>query len=87
MPCNCDYLEPTEREVKVRRICQLIEYVNQKLGLSTYPQIIKGNSDIYGNGLTVNMVGPMLCNLIQNMNETQKKMLLCITQEIKIAEI
>jgi hypothetical protein len=64
MPCSSEYLEPSRREIELRRAAKLLIFVKEKLGESI-PDWLKKADDIYCN--TDRQV-IHLCNLLKGMD-------------------
>ncbi len=47
MPCNSDYLDPTNREAELQRAAKLLVYVYEKLNLEVPSYVKKASKDVY----------------------------------------
>lgn len=47
MPCNSDYLNPTDREYELQRAAGLLIYVRNKLGIRITEKLRRAADDIY----------------------------------------
>src|SRR5271166_870693 len=69
MPCNSDYLEPTERERQLQLVAILYRYALKKMNLKVPINVATAATDIY---CTFDFV-PDLCNLIGKMDATERR--------------
>jgi hypothetical protein len=70
MPCNCDYLEPTEKEAKLRRTSQLLEYSLIELGKNVPDYVSRAATSLYCNE---ERVVADLCGLIEGLSSSGMK--------------
>lgn len=47
MPCNSDYLNPTNREAELQRAAKLLVYVYDKLDIEVPSYVKKASKDVY----------------------------------------
>lgn len=74
MPCNCDYMNPTQKEKDSREVCQYLVYVCEQLNIECekYVDIVTASVHIYGNTDLLLFATQKLCELCSNMTEKQK---------------
>lgn len=65
MPCNSDYMEPTQKEKLLQETAQLCLYVYEKLHIPAPKEIKKAAKDIYCSFDSV----PNLCKLLGDLEE------------------
>ena len=73
MPCNSDYLNPTQDELNKILVSKLIRYVDRKLEEKTPNKIIKVSRDVYGKGVDLNIIVPALCSKLKSLSNEQKE--------------
>lgn len=73
MPCNSDYLTPTQREVNTRKVSNLLVYVMINLGEPVPEAIAKSADDTYGYGYTLEEGVPKLCGLLKAMTAAEQE--------------
>jgi len=72
MPCNCDYMEPSESEFQSQLTCQHIQYVLKTLDRPV-PQWIKDAAkNSYGNPSRLNEAVVTLCDLCHELTTEQE---------------
>ena len=67
MPCRSDYMEATDREVRLRETAQLLIYVKQHLKEKVSDRLLKASNDYY---CSVDFV-PELCKTIRKLTPEQ----------------
>ena len=72
MPCKGDYLDPNQTEQNQHLVSQLIVFVDGKLGRKTDSKIKKAAEDIYGTGVKLDDIVPMLCTTLQSLSKKQE---------------
>jgi hypothetical protein len=65
MPCNSDYLEPTNLEVELQRAAILLIYVRKALNQKPEPWLTKAAKSIYGEG--GKRAIPLLCAALKSL--------------------
>lgn len=70
MPCRCDYLEPTRREVEMQRAANLQVYLLQKLGKAVPDWLQRQAESMYADDER-NVVD--LCALLRGMDENLRE--------------
>jgi cell division protein FtsB len=71
MPCRCDYMDPTQRELETRLVCQLLIYIQSThiFDIDLSKNVLEGAHHSYGRS-DVNDVDELtaqLCDLCQRM--------------------
>lgn len=74
MPCNSDYLRPTNREEELRRAAKLLVWVKTKLHKAVPDYAKKAAADIYGNG--GDRAIKELCATLKQMNKNKREELI-----------
>jgi len=72
MPCNSDYLNPTEEEANRKLVCELLIFVNGKIRAKTDKKIIDAAKHAYGDGVELNAVVVQLCDRLSALSTKQK---------------
>ena len=72
MPCNCDYLNPSESEHNSRTAAQLIVYVMGCLELKVPAWIRSTAKEYYGNVSKLDELVVTLCDYCSNMTDKQE---------------
>lgn len=68
MPCNSDYLEPTQSELNSKEVAQHLIYVKEKLDYIELPEYVYvANSDQYGYPKMLDDMVVLLCDLLSTM--------------------
>lgn len=67
MPCNSDYLEPSRREVELRRAANLLIYVNDKTGVESDAGLKAAADDCYCKADYV----PALCARLKSLSSSE----------------
>lgn len=78
MPCNSDYLEPSNYEVKIKEVVDLLFYVKEKVKIDNNELFnsMKENKDqIYFNQKLGDYFVTNLCEIISNLSEDKYKKL------------
>lgn len=78
MPCNSDYLNPTQRERELQRCAKLYSYALRKLGLTIPAKVTRAANSIYADGCQDFV--PDLCALITGLSEQEKATILDSTR-------
>ena len=69
MPCNSDYMNPTEKEIKLKETAMFYDFALSKMGLQVPIEVTLAANAEYGGD---DYVEP-LCSLIKRMSEEQKE--------------
>lgn len=69
MPCNCDHLEPNEREREMRRAARLLVWTKTKMGKAVPDYAKKAAEHAYGQG--GERATNELCTLFGQMHPTR----------------
>ena len=77
MPCNSEYLRPSEREEKLQHTAKLLVWVHAQIDLECPKWIREAASSIYGNADTV----AELCRILKRLEPEKLEYLL--TQKIR----
>lgn len=72
MPCNGEYLNPTESEANSRLAAELIIYVRKSLKKSIPKFVTETASSVYGAPSRLNELVSMLCTMCSNMSEAKQ---------------
>lgn len=72
MPCNGDYLEPTQSEEESKRCAEILVYVHKKLKLKIPDYVTLASEDCYGNSDKLNEMVVLLCSLCTKMSKKQQ---------------
>lgn len=72
MPCNCDYLNPTQLEEESKHVAQLLCYVYKNLNKTPSIEVKEAAKHIYGNEKLANEFTAELCSLLRSFNEDQE---------------
>ena len=73
MPCNSDYMNPTQDEQNKVQTSKLICYVDKKLGIKTRKEVKEASKDCYGKGVELNIIVPELCAKLKGLTKQQKE--------------
>jgi len=76
MPCNGDYLAPTERETASQQFCWHLCYLLGALKREIPDWARKGADEYYGDPARVNDATVLLCETIRGLTEDEKERLL-----------
>ena len=71
MPCNSDYLEPSEVEADSKRVCGLLLYALTSLNRPIDTWIVKGATDLYGSPDKLDEAVILLCSTCTSMTKGQ----------------
>lgn len=69
MPCNSDYLNPTDAERDSKRTCQHIVYLSKHLNKTIPFWVAKTAKENYGNPEILNQAVRLLCSLCSGMSK------------------
>lgn len=69
MPCNCDYMEPTTREIRSKETAILLRYVNSKIGAPEDATAKEVAESYYGNVTKLDYLVVTLCKTLSEMDE------------------
>ena len=69
MPCQSDYMEPTEREQESRRVAEFLCYLADMEVVFITSEVRKAAKSIYGNDDDLDRNTSLLCTCIRGMDE------------------
>ena len=61
MPCNCDYLNASGKELESIRVCKLLDYLQERIGIETPTWVKKAAANYYGNVDRLDEATKILC--------------------------
>lgn len=73
MPCKCDYLEPTEREIESVQVASLLVYLLTELKKPVPPLVLAASKQLYGNVATVDNDTDLLCSTLKSLSKQKMK--------------
>ena len=73
MPCNCDHMEPTEREKESGRVAKYIVAIHRQRDITTDPWIVEASRTEYGNPNSAHELTAMLCKLLKDLTAQDYK--------------
>jgi hypothetical protein len=71
MPCNCDHMEATAREVESRKVAGHLIHIDGCLGRQPDPAIVKAAENYYGDVGRVHEMTAELCGLIRGLTPAE----------------
>lgn len=87
MPCNGDYMNPTQEEENRKQVASLIVYVNKKLKVPTPNAIKEAAEHVYGEGVDLNKVTAKLCGTLSKLTKKQEKEIVYNARDKKAREL
>jgi hypothetical protein len=69
MPCNSDYLEPSNREREHQRAAKLLAYIHERMAIDCPAWITKEAANHYAND---ERLIPLLCTTMTNMGDVMR---------------
>lgn len=72
MPCQCDYIKPTEREAEAHKVCYLLRYAMRELSLDIPSDIVSDSAKVYGNTDKLDARTAQLCKLLTEMSDRDR---------------
>lgn len=72
MPCNCDYMNPTQSEKNSRLTAEHLVFVYGKLDKDVPEYIMKASNHIYGDKHNLNKMVMLLCETLRGLDDEQK---------------
>jgi hypothetical protein len=69
MPCNSDYLDPTNREREHQRAAKLLVYIHERMAVDSPEWIVAEASNAYANDARLI---PLLCTTMTNMGDIMR---------------
>ncbi len=70
MPCNCDHMEPSQREAESRRVAKLLVFLEDNTKLSFEPWVHVTADAFYGDVSRVHDLTAMLCEACGHLPES-----------------
>lgn len=70
MPCNCDYMNPTEAEIDSRETAQNLEFVLTSLGHTPAALYRRAAENYYGDASLLNDMTVLLCKTLRDLEAT-----------------
>jgi hypothetical protein len=70
MPCNSDYMIPSQTEANKRQVCEHLMYVAQRYSMRSglHQAVEKGAASIYGSqSISLRQLTAVLCNMLNNI--------------------
>lgn len=71
MPCNADYLEPTESEKEASKVAWLLQELTTKLPVDPEDYARGMHPDIYGREFNIDVMVSTLCAALRNEDVTK----------------
>ena len=69
MPCNADYMDPTQRERDSREVAVLLHHLARKLGMVTSSELSAAASGLLGDVGRLDEFTAELCSLLRGLND------------------
>lgn len=71
MPCNCDYMNPTQAEINSQKTCQNLVYLFEKINKSIPEWAENAANNYYGDIGKLNAAVVLLCTTIKGLTDDQ----------------
>lgn len=71
MPCNCDYMNPTQAEINSQKTCQNLVYLFEKINKPIPEWAEKAANNSYGDVGKLNAAVVLLCSTIKGLTNEQ----------------
>lgn len=71
MPCNSDYMHPTQTEKNSRKVAEHLIFVYEQLDFPERPDLVEVANHIYGSKTRLDEMVAELCGIIRDMTPDQ----------------